>query len=442
MADCSPTDQVWPLSACKAMEMAPPVDPETYLRLACERILLSSDNQNRQDFALVAAISRGFVASRQLDDALVRSVIEEYLTALALRANRHFFRHAHNPGTERTTLSAQRVVVGDFEVAGSAARLVIQRIVFADDRTHLDAIGVGAPPGTGSGSMRAGWLHGSGHRRTAQSPALQFRDDEGVSASGSIGSWGSSGGSWQGSFTTDVPLSPATAWIEVDGVRLTLPAPGPPPEVHRETVEPLEGIRGMLHCEIIAGRSRHSDNAAPEAVLDALAATGALAPDDLLAREAKDIMSALASGRATTRLAEPWKALLRRFPKTDGPVGHLPIGAAVELAGCSIRFDSLHTDESSFSVRLAVSPGYPLLHHHFPRLPIELSPIEWWAEDDRHNNYLGAGDGGSGSSEIAEGAIEFGAPLDPQARELRLLPTAGNQRVVVTMRLDGLEAPP
>jgi hypothetical protein len=421
--------------------MAPPVDAETYLRLACEEILLSSDNQNRQDFSLVAAIGRGFVASGQLRDELVRSVIEEYLTALALRAHRRFFRRAHNPGTPRTTLSAQRVVVGDFEVAGSAARLVIQRIVFADDSTHMDAVGVGAPPGNGSGSMRAGWLLGSGRRPTAHSPALKFGDDQGVSASASIGSWGSNGGSWHGSFTTDVPLSPATAWIEVDGVRLALPAPAPPPEVHRETVEPLEGLRGMLHHEIIAGRSRHSDNAAPEAVLDALAATGALAPDDLLAREAKDIMSALASGRATTKMAEPWKALLRRFPKTDGPVGDVPIGAAVDLAGCSIRFDSLHTDESSFSVRLAVSPGYPLLHHHFPGLAIELSPIEWWAEDDRHNNYLGAGDGGGGSSDIAEGAIAFGAPLDPQARELRLLPTAGNERVVVKIRLDGLEAP-
>jgi hypothetical protein len=210
--------------------------------------------------------------------------------------------------------------------------------------------------------------------------------------------------------------------------------------VHHQTIERRGGLERVLQHEIIADLSRHSEGGGADVALEALVAIGALAPDDPVARQSRDIAAALAAGRATTKLAEPWAALLRRFPKTDGPLGQLPIGAVVDVGGCSIRFDSLSSEESSFSVSLATSPGFPLLHH-FPGLELDLAPIEWWAEDDRGNRYLGVSGGGGGSSERAEGTVDFSSPIDPRASALRLMPTADQERAVVTLSLDGLTRP-
>jgi hypothetical protein len=126
---------------------------------------------------------------------------------------------------------------------------------------------------------------------------------------------------------------------------------------------------------------------------------------------------------------------MRRMSKSDGPHGTLPIGAVVEaLEGCSIRFDSLTSEEHSFSVTLAVSPG-SVLFMHFPGVRIDRSPIDWWAEDDRKNVYLFMSGGGSGSGEMAEGVIESMTPLDPKATELRLLPTGIHERAVIEIPL-------
>jgi hypothetical protein len=100
------------------------------------------------------------------------------------------------------------------------------------------------------------------------------------------------------------------------------------------------------------------------------------------------VTAAFVSGSATRNLPQPWVALMRRWSRSDGLMGVLALGAVVEsLEGCSIRFDSLTSDETSFSVAVAVSPGLPLMMH-FPGLQLERSPIDWWAEDDRKNVYL------------------------------------------------------
>jgi hypothetical protein len=68
----------------------------------------------------------------------------------------------------------------------------------------------------------------------------------------------------------------------------------------------------------------------------------------------------------------------------------------------------------------------------------EPAPIQWWAEDDRQNIYLGAQENYGSSGDLAQGNIGFSGPLDPKARRLSLLPTGRNERGVVTISLDSL----
>jgi len=187
---------------------------------------------------------------------------------------------------------------------------------------------------------------------------------------------------------------------------------------------------------------RHGGQGMVEVAVEALLATAALKEDDALVIEIRRIASAFQSGSAVPNLPEPWASLMRRFSKTDGPRGSVPIGAAINsVDGYSIRFDSLTSDETSFSVSVAVSPGFPLIMR-FPGFDLERSPLDWWAEDELGNIYLGVNGGGGGSGEMAESSVESLSPLDPKATELRLLPTGSTERGVVTVSLASLGEQP
>lgn len=84
--------------------------------------------------------------------------------------------------------------------------------------------------------------------------------------------------------------------------------------------------------------------------------------------------------------------MLGRSGKHDGPVGTLPIWAAVSSDdGWSVRFDYLASDESQFTVLFAVSPGRVLLNIPFDPLTTGRHGLDWRAEDDRGNSYLAIG---------------------------------------------------
>jgi hypothetical protein len=337
-------------------------------------------------------------------------------------------------------LSAQRVFVGKLELDVSEERATLERVVFGDDQTELDLSGVSSSErGHSRMAFRNPMLRRTmGRAGLAHGRVLTVGDDRGTTATASAGHWGSSGRVWEAHFTTDVALSAATAWIEIDGVRLELPEPHPVAEVRMEAVEPLDPVRAMLYGEILESGNMHGGEGSVDVAIETLVATGALRDDDPIVQEVERVGAAFVAGGATANLPPPWAALMQRRSRSDGPVGVLPIGAAVEsLEGCSIRFDSLTSEETSFSIAVAVSPGLPLMMH-FPGFRLERSPIDWWAEDDRRNVYLLMAGGGSASDDIAEGTIDSISPLDPKATELRLLPTGTNERAVVTIPLADL----
>jgi hypothetical protein len=423
-------------------------DPETYLRLACERDLLSLEPRRgvRDGFDAVI-IGRAFVAADVLSKAAARAVLDEYALAIALRDQQrgrmlmrgHFQLHA--PGQR---LTAQRVVVGALEFEHAGEPWMLQRVLFADDATHLDLVGrVPTPPGLVT-RHNVGFAAPPGGSRPHQPfpQTLALGDDKGGTATGHpLGSgWG--GTSWQARFVSDRPLSADANWIEVDGARIDLPPRRPAPPSHVEEITPLDPVRAVLVGEILSTDRVHGDQDSFDIASRALLATGVLGEGDAMLEETRRIWSALSSATATPGLPAPWDALLARFSKGDGVNGSVAIGTVIDdLEGYSIRLDALVTDEGSFSIALAISPGTPLLRH-FPGLDLDTSPVTWWAEDDRGNSYVAFFSRGGGGGPVAEGEVRSLAPLDPKARELTLLPTTTHARGVVTVPLAGLAESP
>jgi hypothetical protein len=419
-------------------------DPETYLRLACERILLAQGRNNRmQGDAEPTVISRASLAAGTLDQATANAVLDEYALAMALRdRNRgHMLRHRRSVRrSEGQRLSAQRVAVCDCDFERGNQRWTLERVLFADDATHLDLSGTDPAGSRGNPRRRGGRVRSvpgvMPHQPHPQTLALA--DDQGTTATGRVGasSWG--GGSWESSYRTDVPLSPDTWWIELDGTRIELPERQPAPEVHLEEIEPIDPLRAMLYGEILSTDRRHGSEDTVEIACRTLVAIGALGEDDPMLLEIRRIADAVAGAAPIPGLSEPWASLLARYSKGDGLTGRLAIGAVIDdLDGFSVRLDALVCETGSFSISLAMSPGTPLLPH-FPGFDVKRSPITWWAEDDRKNAYVAFSDQGGGSEDLAEGQVTSLASLDPKATELRLLPTASRTRAVITLPLAAL----
>lgn len=120
-------------------------DPETYLRLACERTLLTEDSGRgiREGFE-GAVIRRVLTAAGTLPAEAGLHVLEEYRLAMALRGGHrgHMFKHGQAMvQTQRQRLSAQRVVVGDHDFERGNDRWRLERLIFADDGCQLKLSG-------------------------------------------------------------------------------------------------------------------------------------------------------------------------------------------------------------------------------------------------------------------------------------------------------------
>ncbi len=201
---------------------------------------------------------------------------------------------------------------------------------------------------------------------------------------------------------------------------------------------PAEPVKAMLYRELMGSFGRPGRDMLGSA-LAALEATGSLSADDSLVTEVEQVAEAIANRRAVGALPEPWASLFRRFGKHDGPTGTLAIGAAVSSEdGWSVRFDYLASEEPQFAVFVAASPGRVLLTMPFDALSTATNGLEWRAEDDRGNSYLAIAGSHGGTDNVADGELAFLSPLDPKARQLRLLAAGQRQRAVVTISLEGL----
>ena len=172
--------------------MAGPTEPETYLRLACERLLLSPDHRGgSRPGGELPAVGRALIAGGLLDKERVQAVLEEYAFAFGLREQGGGWWHMHRmsvPAKGRR-LSAQRVFVGKLELDVSEERATLERVVFGDDQTELDLSGVSSSErGHSRMAFRNPMLRRTmGRAGLAHGRVLTVGDDRGTTATASAG---------------------------------------------------------------------------------------------------------------------------------------------------------------------------------------------------------------------------------------------------------------
>src|ERR1700722_9092726 len=125
-------------------------EPETYLRFAFERTLISqgSGHPMLEGFE-GAVISRALTAAGTLDQETAQRVLDEYELARALRQPQraHMLMHRRSIAQgQRQQFSAERVVVCDRDFQHGTEQWTLERVLFGDDAARRDLSGVG-PPG-------------------------------------------------------------------------------------------------------------------------------------------------------------------------------------------------------------------------------------------------------------------------------------------------------
>jgi hypothetical protein len=421
-----------------------PINPETYLRLAFERILLLQEpNRWMREGFEGAVISRALVAAGTLPEETARDVLEQYELAMALRQPQSAHMRMHRRAMaqrarRRVQLSLQRVAVCDHDFEHGSDRWTLERALFTNDATELDLSGT-VPPSARNRSRLS--LMRSASQSMPQNPnpqTIALRDDQGTTTTAHVGSSSWGGGSWQAKYTSAAPLSPEAQWIEIDGSRVELGMRTRASEVRIEDIEPMDPLRAVLYREILSPDRQQGGGDSVAIAAKALVMTGALGEDDTMLAELRAIADALTNAAPAAGLSEPWVSLLSRYTKDDGRSETLTVGAVIDdLEGFCIRVDTIVTQSGSFSICLAMSPGDSLIRH-IPGGDAEPTPITWWARDDRGNAYVAFSDRGSGGPDVVEGQVTSLAPLDPEATELTLLPTGSHSRAVLTVPLAAL----
>lgn len=394
-------------------------DPELYLRLAAERSLL--DGEPAGPFGSTAvAVASAFGALGILPADLARGIATDYGLANMLRGRGAPILHRPATVGSGRTLRAPRVVPLEAEIAVPWGSVQVHYVSLGDDSV---VVGITAHEGSPGAMGRAG-----------QPPQAQVTDDQGTTVTTHFSGGGGGSSGWTGTLTAQGPLSKTTGWLDIGGSRLELPEHGDRElETWVEDLPPRPPALAYLwHRMATAHGPMQMHQPTLGTVIDALVAVGALdgSESDL------DTLRLVASGRpgmpGQPGLPEPWASVLVRpgMFLRRGPTGVTPIGTVVgPVDGVTTVLEVLQSDPEGCNLQAVTSPG-ALPNHHDPDAP----SLAWWAEDDRGGTYLGFPNGWSGGADYARGTLRFG-PLDPEATELRVMPTGLTQRAVVRVPL-------
>jgi hypothetical protein len=316
--------------------------------------------------------------------------------------------------------------------------LHVRRVALSVDATSL-AITWRPKPSGQVRSRRRGHMVMFGHPAGGP-PSPQLTDDRGTT----VGTGFAGGGSneeWEGHLTADRPLASDTAWIEIDSQRIELTGEAVECPVAIEQLGEQAGAHSYLWRRL-AVRDHFHEPPEIEASIDALIAAGALDPDDPALSEMRAVSEAMqghpgmrsGGGGGARRLPEPWRSLLRRLGRDDGPEGTLALSALTpEFEGFSVAVSCLESGPDGFGIEVDVAPGIAG-RGPFPN-GLEARQLVWWAADDRGNHHLGQIAGWSGGQDYSSGEIGFWPALHPKARRLRIMPTAETKRAVIEVQL-------
>ena len=254
-------------------------------------------------------------------------------------------------------------------------------------------------------------------------------------------SGGGNDSEWDGEFEASPGLAEGTAWIEVLGERVELPAaPSSPAEAW---VEPLGGqdpALAYLWARVAAMTEFHASSNI-ESSIETLVAAGSLAPGDPALAEVRDVAAQLSrrGGRARAAghpgpLPEPWRSLLARRGRAGGPEGLVVAGVTTpEFDGITVAVLAVRSAGEGFSADVETVPG--LRHWRMFRTAVNEPTLAWWAADDRGHHYLGRPGSWHSSPDHGGGQIEFWPALDPAAKVLDIMPTTMTTRAVIRVPL-------
>lgn len=420
-------------------------DPELYLRLVGERLVLSSDTRSGFEPDALTEAAAALHAVGAVDRNAAGAIVDEYSAALVLRGREpgyfHRLRHRGRASQGETKPLPTPVIAP----VGETVELPAGSYEVRYARFDKDATALGVTIRRASTPRRGGFTHVSIHGPAAASLSPAVADDQGTVGQADFGGGGSDE-ELTGHLHVTPPLSPATRWLELDGVRVDVGRPVQPPDVTIETVPSSRSpaLEHLWQHVLISGPFAWSD-AGIEPAVDALAAAGALARDDPELAELQAVMTRLGpgyqhstSGRAG-KLPEPWASMFARRARADGPVGGRPIAATTPVfAGLAVAVIWLESGPEAFRVEVEVA-GPVAVPDEFDE-EVRGTPVIWWARDDRGNTYLGQPMSSSGEEGRTEAELHFWPALDPAATLLELLPTAGGERAVVPVPLEWQDA--
>jgi hypothetical protein len=411
---------------------------ETYLRLLGERLLSDRDPQrhHRSPLELPAA---ALVVAGAIGRDRAQRVIDDHTAAVRVRSGDRGFPHFGARATRRTTgrLAPRQMMILNHELAFADGLLFLRDLAIAPDGATLRfRWRSDVPHGRGHSRMMIGG--GGAHPWGSAAPPV-IVDDAGNRPTVTSGSGGGSDSQWDGRLDLAGPLSPATQWLEVEGTRIALDRRV---AASRSWIEPLPEeapVARYLRRRLAVAEMPFGHPVELEAALDALRAAGALAGEDRLVAELEEVAARLPGrhghwrGGVTPtgrRVPEPWRSLLARLGRDDGPAFTLVLGAITpRWDGIQAAFASVTSDATGFEAEFEVAPNV-LQGDALGELP-----VAWSARDDRGNRYLGAANGWGGGEDSASGTMRFWPALDPRATRLELVISAQRHRAVLAIEL-------
>jgi hypothetical protein len=234
-------------------------------------------------------------------------------------------------------------------------------------------------------------------------------------------------------------IAPEPAWLEIDGTRVDLHRRTAGWEVGIETLEDGSPVERFLWRHLAVADLPSGLTTDLEPLIQALVAAGALEEGSLLLKDLRAVAARMPRrplhqrplpGGATRGLVEPWRSLLRRLGRDDGPEWTLVVGAVTPSCdGVQFAANSITSDLAGFEVEFEVAPNVLGVS------ALDELPVAWWARDDRKNNYVGAPTVWGGSDEGAQGTMRYWPALDPRAKRLELLVCVEAHRAVVSVSL-------
>jgi hypothetical protein len=417
-------------------------DAETYLRLLGERLLDDPDPQHRHPRSRLAGPAAALVAAGTVAADQAWRVIDDYRTATNIRTGEPRFVHFGPPSRRRRTagLTPRQIMVIDREIAVGGGQLLLRDLAISADGGTLRYRWRPNAAGGGRGARMFGrpgpFPWGTG--------APEIIDSAGNRLAVRSGRGGGDGEGWDpnaGELELRGTLAPEVVWLQIAGIRIDLDRRAARWEARVEPLETQDPVERFLWRQLAVSGLPFAGATDLESSIQALLAEGALNDSSPLLRDVRTVAAAMPghggwpqgpSCGSTRGMREPWRSLLRRRGRQDGPEWTLAVGAVSPVCDV-VQFaaNAITSDTAGFEVEFEVTPNV------LGAGALDQLPVAWWARDDRENHYLGWSPNTlSGSDQGARGAMRYWPALDPRATRLELLVCVEAHQAVISVSLD------